>query len=213
MTAAEIDWTAVERRARAREPVGVLTIIAFFIGWAASTDHFVGTAGSVKWLLVSGYVLLLVCLLTASRLHPRTRARAADGYRMQYALRAHVDPGPTLRERVDRQAAYMDRIVWFRWWLVFFIPLGLLVSARWDRPLVTVPAVLVVEAVTVSAAVYLRRLYGAAERWVADPPGPPREMPQLGRWQRWASGWAFVWALLGVLAVGIALGVLLVGTR
>jgi hypothetical protein len=62
-------------------------------------------------------------------------------------------------------------------------------------------------------ALFMRRLYAAARRWVADPPGPPRDMPAPRRWQSWISGWGFVWALLGVLAVTIGVSVLLVVTR
>ena len=35
--------------------------------------------------------------------------------RSSYALQEHVDPGSGLREKVDRQAGYMTRIVWLRW--------------------------------------------------------------------------------------------------
>jgi hypothetical protein len=213
MTTAAVDWREVERRSRAREPIGVLLIGAVFIGWAASTDHLVGVAGTAKWLLVGGYLLCLVGMLAASRLHPRLRTNAAAGHRMQYALRHHVDPGPELRERLDQQAAYLDRIVWFRWWVVFLIPAGYLMSARWDRPLVTVPAAIVVVGVVAWAAIHLRRTYAAAKRWVADPPGPARQMPSLAGWQRWASSWWFFGSLLAVIAFVIGIGVLLVLTR
>jgi hypothetical protein len=96
------------------------------------------------------------------------------------ALQEHVDPGSGLREKVDRQAGYMTRIVWLRWWLLLFLPAGLLVGAPGDRPLIAVPSALVLVAGVVAWALYLRRLYGFARRWVADPP----EMPPPRRWER-----------------------------
>jgi hypothetical protein len=114
---------------------------------------------------------------------------------------------------VDRQAAYMDRIVWFRWWLVLLGPVGILMGAQWDRPLITVPGAVLVLAVGLWSALYMRRLYGAAERWVADPPGPAREMPPLRRCQRWASGWGFVWTLLGFLLVTVGLAAVAILVR
>ncbi len=204
----QIDWAEVERRARAREPFVLLAVAAFFVVWAGISARFVGATGTAKWLIVAAYLLFFVALFAAQRLHPQLRARAAAGYRLQYALREHVDPGPGVREKVDRQATYMNRIVWFRWWLVLLIPIGLLMSARWDRPLITVPGALFVLALGVWAGLYMRRFYAAAEHWVADPPGPAREMPPLPRWQRWVSGWRFVVTLVLVVVTAVGAGVL-----
>jgi hypothetical protein len=173
----QVDRAEVERRTRAREPLFVLVLVAVAVGWAGVSDRLVGVADTAKWIVVAGYVLVFVALLVAQRLPPRLRARARDGYRLMYSLQEHVDPGPGLREKVDRQAGYMTRINWFRWWLLLFLSAGLLVGAPWDRPLIAVPSALVLVAGVVAWALYLRRFYGAARRWVADPPGPPREMP------------------------------------
>jgi hypothetical protein len=203
----QIDWSEVVRRARAREPRLAVALAAVTAGWAGASDRLVGAAGTAKWIVVAVYVLFFVALLVTQRLHPRMRARAGEGYRVQYALREHVDPGPGLREKVDRQAAHLTRIVWFRWWLLLFIPTGVLVAAPWDdQPLIVVPSALVLVAGVVAWARSSRRLCAAARRWVADPPGPPREMPAPNRWERWISGWQFLWLFLFLLvaATGVA---------
>ncbi|TFV86173.1 hypothetical protein [Blastococcus sp. CT_GayMR16] len=209
-----VDSAAVERRSRAREPLFVLALAAVAAAWAGASDRFFGAAGTAKWLVVGGYVLFFALLLVVQRLQPRVRVRSGEGYRLQYAIREHVDPGPGIRDKADRLAVYMAQIVWFRWWLLLFIPAGALVAAPWgDRPLVVVPCALVLVAGVATYALSVRRFYAAAHRWVDDPPGPAREMPSLPRWQRWISGWRFVWALLTVLLVAVGLGVLAVLTR
>jgi hypothetical protein len=210
----QVDWTEVERRERAREPWFVLVLAAVAVGWGGLSDRVFFASGTAKWVVLAGYVLLFVVMLVAQRINPRLRGRARDGYRLQYALREHVDPGPELREKADRQAGYMTRIVWFRWWLLFLIPAGVLAAAPWgDRPLVVVPSALVLVAGVVVWALCLRCMDAAARRWVADPPGPPREMPTPRRWERWVFGWRIVWVFLVVLAVTIGVAVFVVVTR
>jgi hypothetical protein len=99
----------------------------------------------------------------------------------------------------------MTRIVWLRWWLLLFLPAGLLVGAPGDRPLIAVPSALVLVAGVVAWALYLRRLYGFARRWVADPP----EMPPPRRWERWISGWRWVWVFAVLLVTAVGVGVVL----
>jgi hypothetical protein len=218
MTAAtpgkDVDWTEVERRGRSREPLFVLLVAAVAAGWAGASEQLFFARGTAKWIVAAGYVLFFVALMAAQRLHPGLRARAGEGHRVQYALRTHVDPGPDLRGKVDRQAAYMSRMVWFRWWLLLFIPAGILVGAPWaEHPLVVVPSALVLVTGVVMWALFMRRLYAAARRWVADPPGPAREMPEPRRWERWITGWRFLWSLLLFVAAAAGLAVLAVVLR
>lgn len=199
-----IDWDEVERRAREREPLVTLTFIAVVAGWAGLSEQLFSFSGTAKWIVAAVYAGTFLLLLVAQRVHPRFRARNAEGYRLQYALRRHVDPGPELRGKVDRQAGHMARIVWFRWWLLLLLPVGPLIAAPWDRPLVTVPSALVLVAGVAAGALSMRRLYADARRWVSDPPGPPRELPPPRRWERWFSGWPFVWALVAIVLVTVA---------
>jgi hypothetical protein len=204
----QVDRAEVERRTRAREPLFVLVLVAVAVGWAGVADPSSGSqtprSGS-SWPATSWSSSR--CSWRSGSLRDRG-ARARDGYRLVYALQEHVDPGSGLREKVDRQAGYMTRIVWFRWWLLLF-PRGLLVGAPWDRPLIAVPSALVLVAGVVAWALYLRRPYGFARRWVADPPGPPREMPPPRRWERWISGWRLVWVFAVLLVTAIGVGVVL----
>jgi hypothetical protein len=203
-----VDWAAVERRARAREPLFVLGLAAVVGGLAAVSDRFV-LAGAGKWLLAAAYVAGFGLLLAVQRLHPRMRARAAEGHRVQHALREHLDPGPALRERADRQATYLAGLVWMRWWLIPVVALGPLLGGDWNEPAVAVPgAVALVGGGTAWMLAY-RRMWHDARRWVADPPGPPREMPELPAWQRWLTGWSFAIAMLVVLTVALAVGITL----
>ena len=47
-------------------------------------------------------------------------------------------------------------------------------------------------------------------RWAVDPPGPPREVPPPGRWERLLTGRALGWAVVGLLAGGFLIGLVTV---
>jgi hypothetical protein len=204
----QVDWDDVERRSRRREPLGFLVLIAVMVSWMALTGRFVAT-GTVGWIAVGLYACLFVGLLVAQRSVPRLRATAAAGYRVMHALRHHVDPGPELRERADRHARYVAEL-WIRWWMVVPLVALPLMTARWDRPLVAVPSAAVLLTAVGVFSRSLQRHRQSALHWVADPPGPARSMPELRRWERWATSRRFALVLAGVLIVTIAAGTVLV---
>lgn len=114
-----------------------------------------------------------------------------------------------MRAKADRYAQRMAGNGWMAWFFPF-VPAGFLVSGRWDRPLVAVPAMLVLLAAVVAALRWWRRMTAAAQRWVEDPPGPEREPYVLKTWERWVTGRRFMWLLLGFLLVGLLVPLALV---
>ncbi|MGY1847149.1 hypothetical protein [Blastococcus sp. SYSU DS1021] len=117
-----------------------------------------------------------------------------------------MDPGPGLRERADVQARYQAGVGWLVWVLPAG-PAALLPGARWDRPVSTVPAALLVAGGAVGLTVWWRRRVAWARRWLADPPGPPREVPPPGRAERWFTRpRTALLAMAAVLVIGLLAG-------
>lgn len=164
--------------------------------------------------MVGSFLGLCGLTLSAAQLGRRQQERASAAYRIQAALRAHADPGPELRVRTDTQARYTARTSWVVWTLPFG-PLSLLLDGRWDRRPVaaTVGAVLVVGAAVAYVSWWRGRL-ADARRWLAGPPGPPREPAPTTRAECWltgrrvalVAGSAFVLALAAGLVVGLPRG-------
>jgi hypothetical protein len=170
-----VDWDEAERRERRRALLAAPLVVGFFVGIVLLTGGFGFWSGGAAWVVVGGFLGLCGLTLSAAQLSRRQRERASAAHRIQAALRAHADPGPGLRVRTDAQARYTARTSWVVWALPLG-PLSLLLDGQWDRrPVIaTVGAVLVVGA----AAAYVtwwRGRVADARRWLADPPGPPRE--------------------------------------
>jgi hypothetical protein len=181
----------------------------FFGAVVLLTGKYAFWKGADAWLAVGGFVVFALVMQLLGLVVPRFRTRARESFRIQYALRQSVDPGRELREKTDRYAGQMAANAWIAW-LVPWWPITLLFTARWDAPARTVPSAVVIVACAVAITVWWRRQTGAARRWVADPPGPQREMPPPGRWARWASGRRLAWLMLGIVAFAGASTALLV---
>jgi hypothetical protein len=130
--ASEIDWHEAERRERRRDVLVTPGIVAFFVGIVLLTGGFGFWTGGVAWAIVGVFLVSLVLVSASSHLVPRLHTRTSAGYRIQAALRQHVDPGPELRARTDRQARYLAGISWAGWLVVPGL-LGLLLGGQWDR--------------------------------------------------------------------------------
>jgi hypothetical protein len=209
MTAApEIDWDDAERQRRRLDLLTLPAVVGWFAGIVLLTGKYAFWRGGAAWLAVVGYGVVLLVLLALARTLPRLQEKQAAANRAQVALRRHADPGPDVRERADRQARAMVRNRWFRWWLVFVVPLGSFAAGRWTHPATAVPGALLQVAVAAAWAVWWRHRQADALRWVQDPPGPAREAPPLTRAERWLTG-RRVLLLVGVLvAVSFVVGVL-----
>ena len=116
--ASEIDWQEAERRERRRDVLLAPGIVAFFVGIVLLTGGFAFWTGGVAWAVVGVFLVSLVFVSASSHLVPRLHTRTSAGYRIQVALRQHVDPGPDLRARTDRQARYLAGISWAGWLVV-----------------------------------------------------------------------------------------------
>jgi hypothetical protein len=149
----------------------------------ALNERLLSLTGGTTWFVVGAVAVVpLVLVLVAAA--PGRRRQQEEARRIQYALRHHVDPGAPLHQRADRQTRHFARFVWLGW----SYPLLLLTHVRtadWDRPAVTVPAFAVVAALSLGLAGWRLGMSRSARRWVADPPGPPRELPAPARWGRW----------------------------
>ena len=169
------DDAGAEVAERAREELwtAVGTILPYAAGaamlvlepWTWSTEFTLGAAA------------FLLGVLGASVWQSSTeRGRAGRAGRLlsEYAVLRHLDPGVGRRDPADGAAKNFVRWRFLNWlWvLVFTYPL---ITGGWDRPEWAVPgAVLVV----IGAGVQLvarEREARAGRRWLADPPGPPRD--------------------------------------
>lgn len=138
--------------------------------------------GPLGWWLVGAVAVASLLVTSVARLRgPGHRQVVAR--RVQHALRVHADPGPELRARADRQARHLAGQ---RWAAPFFlvVPLLFVRSAPWDRPVLAGLAVGVLVVTFVAIAFTTARSGRDAQRWLADPPGPPRPLPPAAPWQR-----------------------------
>jgi hypothetical protein len=199
-----VDWDEVERRERRSGWPSYLVLTAVFVAITLLTGGFAFWKGRAGWVAVGVFVAAMALAQVVFVLRARSGQRARM-LRFRYALRHRVDPGPDVREKVDvaaRQLAGMGGL----WWIFPLGPAGLLLGGRWDRPLLSVPAALVLVGATVGLAVYWRRMTAAARRWVADPPGPEREVPPPTRRERLTTGRGLTWLFVGMLVVGVLIG-------
>ena len=199
-----VDWADVERRGRRT----VLALPALVIGLGASrvllTGDYAGLHGpAARWLLVAVAVAVLAVPLAAATV-PGLRARQDTAARVQHALRAHVDPGPALRARVDVLARRSLRLRWMGRALPI-LPLSVLVQTDWDRS-AALPVAGVLVATYAALAVWHHRQLAAARRWTAAPAGPPRPRPPVPWWEPWLGGRR----LLALLAAYVLVVVLVV---
>jgi hypothetical protein len=205
--APDVDWAVVEQRAR-RTDLLTLPVIGVWFASVAELTGRVVVAGAARWWALAGVLVLFGLLLLLQRRVPRLRRDAELGHRVQYALRHGVDPGPGAREKADVGARRLARTRWVVW--ASPLPaLAVLAGGRWSEPAIAVPAGLVF--LTVSAAVVLQvdRQVRQAQRWVADPPGPARDVPAPTAVDRWTGGRRVALASLGLGLVGGLLGVLI----
>ena len=204
-TTPDVDWAAVEQRGRRQELLIVPLLAAWFGSWAAVTGRFIGWEGAGAWRALAAYVVAFLVLLAVQRRMPRLRRTAAVGQRVQYALRHHVDPGPDVRGRADVFARRQARLRWVVW-ASPLAPLAVLAGGRWERPELAVPGAVVFVAVTAVWARFLYRQWRDAVRWVADPPGPVRDVPPPTPVEIWTGGKRLWLVVGGLLLLAVAVG-------
>ncbi len=200
-----VDWADVERRGRRT----MWALPALVIGLGASrvllTGDYAGLHGpAARWLLVAVAVAVLAAPLAAGTF-PGLSARQDTAARVQHALRAHVDPGPALRARVDVLARRSLRLRWMGRALLL-LPLSVLVQTDWGRS-GALPAAGVLVAAYAALALWHHRQLRAARRWTTDPAGPARTPPPVPWWEPWLGGRRLL-ALLGAYVFVVVLVIL-----
>ena len=203
-----IDWVEAERRELRRELLGFLGLAAFFVGMVLVTGGVGFATGGGAWAVVGVLLAFFLLMSAISRLTPRLRTKSSDGYRIQVALRQRIDPGPELRARTDRHARYMAGIAWVVW-VVPLGPLDFLLDGRWNRPAAAAAGTVLLVGATSAWMLQVRRQVLAARRWVAEPPGPPREALPPTTAERWLTGRRGLAVLMGsAVAVGLIVGLI-----
>lgn len=117
--------------------------------------------------------------------------------------------GRDVTGRADRQARHTARTANIAW-LALLGPLSLLVGGDWATRLAAASAgaALVVGAAALYGS-WLHARVRHARRWLADPPGPPRDAPPETRAERWLTGRRVVLAVVGGLVLGLLTGLVL----
>jgi len=202
-----VDWTAVERRARRLDVLVTVPLVGWFASLVALTGGFVLWSGAGAWWAVAAYSASFVALLGLQRTVPRLRRTAELGHRVQFALRHHLDPGAGAREKADVLARRQAQLGWVPWSTPLPVA-AFLLNGRWDRPATAVPAAVVLVGLSVAGAVLLHRQVRAARRWVAEPPGPPREVPPPTALERWTGGRRMLLVALALVVLGLLAGLL-----
>lgn len=196
----DVDWAEVERRGRRLQLVSAVPFVVGLAALVGLTGRWFLWEGAPAWIAAGLFAGAVLVLQVIAWTITRRRANHLEAFRIPYAVRHGVDPGPGVRAKADSYARRMAANGWLVW-LLPFAPLGLLLQGRWDRPLVAVPSAIVLAGFVVALTVWWRRTSAAARRWVNAPPGPSRSQ-EPPRWERWVTGRGLARILVGLVAVG-----------
>ncbi|RBY89087.1 hypothetical protein DQ244_15105 [Blastococcus sp. TBT05-19] len=129
---------------------------------------------AVGWAGIAAGVLVGVTLIVAVlRLGSGTEGRRRR-YLVEHAVLHHLDPGPGRRAAADHRARDMAR----GGWLLVMWPALLAVQAAsgdFDQPVAAGFGIALFGITLASLVPYTVRRWRAGRRWLADPPGPPRD--------------------------------------
>jgi hypothetical protein len=165
----EADWTAGERRERRLEGLLALVGLTVLVGWALLRLDL-GSGSGRAWLTGGALASLLGLVVWVGSAGWRARK---GSFRIRYAVRRHLDPGPEFRKAADafaEQTAIGSWVIWLQ--PVIWAPQ--VVGGRWEEPGVAVPGLLLLVIGLVGVIVWNRRMAAASRRWLDDPPGPAR---------------------------------------
>jgi len=161
---------------RAREVLWTAsgTMLAYAVG-AAMLFLEPQTWSTEVWL--GATVFLLAAVGTGVWQLGTERGREGQAGRLlsEYAVLRHADPGVGRRAPADETAKGFARGRSVGWlWVLGAIAFPL-IAGQWDRPEWAVPGAVLL---AITAAIQLtarEREARAGRRWLADPPGPPRD--------------------------------------
>jgi hypothetical protein len=198
-----VDWAEVERRGRWAGLLLPVLVIALGASRVLLTGNYAGLHGAAARWLLAAVVGVVLAAPAAAAVAPALRARLDAAARIQHALRAHVDPGPELRARVDVLARRSLRLRWMGRALPV-LPLSVLVQTDWDAA-AAVPAALVLLVAYCALALWHSRQREAAARWIAVPVGPVRPFPPVPWWEPWLGGRRLLALAAGYVVVVVAI--------
>jgi hypothetical protein len=160
----EVLWTAVGTML----PYGVGVAMLCLEPWTWSAEGWLGATA-----------FLLTLLGTGVWQFGTVRGRAGQAWRLlsEYAVLRHIDPGVGRREPADRTARTFARGRFFSWLYVLLL-LGVpavVIGKQGDRPGWAVAGLVLLGIAGVVQLLTGEREARAGRRWLADPPGPPRD--------------------------------------
>ena len=170
------DDATAEVAARAREVLFPTcgSVLAYAAG-AALLRLEPQTWPAEAWIGATVFVLALLGVVVWQYGTERGREGQARRLVAEYAVLRHVDPGVGRRGAADETAKGFVRGRFLGWLLTLGLVSFPLAAGQWDRPVWAVPgAVLLAMAAAVQLAAREREAR-AGRRWLADPPGPPRD--------------------------------------
>jgi hypothetical protein len=169
------DDATAEVRAQARHELRGLAVVAptFLVG-AALLRLEPGSWSAEEWIMAAASGATAVVVTWGLLGTERGRRLQSRRLLARYAVRHHLDPGLGRRQAADREARQMAR-QWLAGSLLLIVFVPQFAFASWDDPGTAVPGAILV---AVAGALSLGEILGhtrAGRRWLADPPGPPRD--------------------------------------
>jgi hypothetical protein len=174
----EVDWDAAVRSERRLDALLMLSVLAAMSGYVLLRDDPATSAGRLR-VLVGAVIFAVFVAHRLGLIRLRGEPGRADVHRVRRAVRAHVDPGPALRKHADSYAERQSLNPLF-WFSVPFAGVQIL-NGRWDHPLASgVASVLLVSGI-VGSLLWLRPMTAAGRRWLDNPPGREHLGPYVSR--------------------------------
>lgn len=127
------------------------------------------------WMSAAAFVLVVLGATVWQFGTAHGREGEARRLLSEYAVLRHVDPGVGRRAPADETARDFVRGRFLLWlWLTGALAL-LLIWGQWEQPAWAVTGAVLLGIAAVVQVVAREREARAGRRWLADPPGPPRD--------------------------------------
>ena len=166
---------AVAERAREQLWSGSAMLLLYTVG-AAMLVMEPWTWSARYWLGIAAFVLVILGLLLWRFGTERGRAQQRGRLLSEYAVLRHADPGVGRRAPADEVAqGFLRGERFLGWFYAVVMPALLLIAGRWDRPGWAIPAAALLVGAAALLLAAVERQARAGRRWLADPPGPPRD--------------------------------------
>jgi protein-S-isoprenylcysteine O-methyltransferase Ste14 len=171
------DATAeVAERAREQLWTASVTCTLYVAGAAVLFMEPWAWSAAEAWWGPPAFLLVILGALLWRFGTERGRAGQAGRLLSEYAVLRHADPGPGRRAPADEVARGFVRGERLLGWLYGLGVVAFAVTAgQWDRPGWAIPGAMLLGSAAVILLFAVERQARAGRRWLADPPGPPRD--------------------------------------